>query len=224
MPRELDAFIDVIKSREADKVILESAKETYKNELNAVEKYAVDVGVSVLDGLKDKFKTKNNKDTELKSSKPELTQRQKGNNLFNDVGCDFKGTYLRVDKPLNKAKTASIYSDIGPTRQNFGIEYAKDDSGIRVGLEHKHSVAAGVVGYNYDTGVGKLSIDAKVSKDVSGIGASYRENGFKVNASLWQGEGVLVNFEKNMKLKNADVTFGGAVSNDYGFVYGRIVL
>ena len=226
MPGELDNFIDVLKSRDGDEILLEDAKNAYSSELTKVERFARDVGGDIVEGLKDKFAgNKDNKTPQISTDEPlPLTKKQKGNNLFNDVGCDFKGTYFRFDKPITKSKNTSIYTDIGPRKQDLGIEYKTKDSTIRAGVEHKHSVAAAVVNYNYDTGLGNLSVEAKASKDVSGIGASYRAKGLKINASVWEGDGMLINFEKTMKVKKSDITIGGAVSDDYGFVYARIVL
>ena len=225
MPGDLDSFIDILKSRDGDDVLLNDAKNEYSAELSKVETFARDLGDNIVDGLKNTFSNKDKKTVTPVSNEPlPLTQKQKGNNLFNDVGCDFKGTYFRFDKPLTKSKNTSIYTDIGPRKQDIGIEYKKNDSTVRLGVEHKHSVGAAVVNYNYDTGLGNLSVEAKASKDVNGVGASYRAKGLKINASVWEGDGVLVNFEKNMQIQKSDVTFGGVITDDYGFVYCRIAL
>ena len=226
MPGELDNFIDILKSRDGDEVLLDDAKAAYSAELNTVEKFARGVGEDLLDGVKNAFSSRKDKDrtgAPAKDALP-LTQKQKGSNLFFFFCCDFKGTYFRLEKPITKSKNTSVYTNIGPTKQGLGLEYKKNDSTIRFGVEHKPSVSAGVLNYNYDTGLGNLSVEAKWSSDVSGIGASYRAKGVKINASVWEGDGVLVNFEKNMKVKGSDITLGGAVSDDYGFVYARITM
>ena len=225
MPGDLDSFIDILNSRDGDDVLLNDAKNEYSAELSRVETFARDLGDNIVDGLKNTFSNKDKKTVTPASNEPlPLTQKQKGNNLFNDVGCDFKGTYFRLEKPITKNKKTSIYTDLGPRKQDIGIEYENNDSRIRVGVEHKHSVGAAVVNYNYDTGLGNLSVEAKASKDVNGIGASYRAKGLKINASVWEGDGMLINFEKNMKIKKSELTIGGVVSDDYGFVYARLVL
>ena len=55
MPGDLDSFIDILKSRDGDDVLLNDAKNEYSAELSRVETFARDLGDNIVDGLKNTF-------------------------------------------------------------------------------------------------------------------------------------------------------------------------
>lgn len=222
---KLEQFFDIVKDTKADDKILDTAGEAYKSQLKAVERFAGDLGQTFGRGVKHIFNSESDLKTRDVKVSPTLiptTTQEKGNYLFNDIGCDFRGTHVKLDTPLSK-KT-DLYTDIGPRKQSLGIEYKSGSSTVSTGVEHKKDVYAVFANYEYNTGVGKFSLEGKASKDVNGISASYRENGFKINGSVWEGNGYQINFEKNLNVKKSEITLGGAINNDCGFIYGRIVL